>query len=53
MDTATNMGPLQIAALTYFLCAVISLGIAVIISILCRILEAGRSKTATKTDSSK
>ena len=53
MNTATNMGPLQIAALTYFLCAVISLGIAVIISILCRILEAGRSETATKTDSSK
>jgi hypothetical protein len=53
MNTATNMGPLQIAALTYFLCAVISLGIAVIISILCRILEAGRSETATKIDSSK
>ncbi len=53
MNTATNMGPIQIAALTYFLCAVISLGIAVIISILCRILEAGRSETATKIDSSK
>lgn len=47
------MGSLQIAELTYFLCAVISLGIAVIISILCRFLAASRSETATKIDSSK
>lgn len=53
MNTANNMGPLQIALLTYFLCIVISLGIAGIISILCRILEAGRSVTTTKIDSSK
>jgi hypothetical protein len=53
MNTVTTMGAIQMAALTYFLCAVISLGIAVIISILCRILAAGRSETAKKIHSTK
>lgn len=48
MDTATNMGPFQIAALTYALCIVIAMAVAGIITILCRILAKQTAKPNTK-----
>lgn len=44
MNTATNMGPIQIAALTYALSIIISIAVAGIISILCRILAKQTAK---------
>ena len=53
MNSAANMGPVQVAALTYFLCAVISLGVAGIIAVLCHILKVQNNKTTGQTDPSK
>lgn len=45
MNTATNMGSVQVAALTYALCIIISMAVAGIISILCRILAKQTAKS--------
>ena len=48
MNTATNMGPIQVAALTYALCIIIAMAVAGIISILCRILAKQTAKPNEK-----
>ncbi len=48
MYTASNMGPIQLAALTYLLCAVISLGVAGIIAIIFSYIKMQQRKATVK-----
>ena len=45
MNSSTTMGPVQVAAVTYLICAVISLSVAGIIKLLFGIIKLQRNKS--------
>ena len=48
MNTAASMGPVQLAAVTYIICAIISIGVAGIIKLLVGYINMQKKRTAAK-----
>jgi hypothetical protein len=48
MNTAASMGPIQLAAVTYVICAIISIGVAGIIKLLVGYINMQKKRTAAK-----
>jgi len=46
MNVASSMGPVQVAALTYFICAVIALGVAGVIQVMFNMMQARKKRAA-------
>lgn len=49
MNTAASMGPMQVAAVTYIICAVISIGVAGIIKLLVGYINMQKKRKAART----
>jgi hypothetical protein len=49
MNTAVSMGPVQLAAITYLICAFIAMGVAGIIKLLVGYINMQKKRKAAKT----